>query len=165
LRHLREAGLRKPATEPTLAAAGPCQGGISLDEESDEEMGLPHDARDTSGYINSEEQNEELPEHGLDRFNQVQKIEDLKLGGFGSLDDDRESTPNGDGREGRSASDDYVNTTEKKKNRERQYDMEGRSSQESPAQPRFERPGSRPSQGRYEPSDGRSKSTSSKPFG
>ena len=128
-------------------------------------MGLPHDGQDgqdTSGFINSEEQNEELPELGLPAFNQVQKIEELNLGGFGSLDDDPESTPHGDGRLGRSASDEYIDTTEKKKKGERLYDQEGRSSQESPAQPRFERPGSRPSQGRYEPSDGRPKSTSSK---
>ena len=39
------------------------------------------------------------------------------------------------------------------------------SSQGSSARLRFERPGSRPSQGHYEPSDGRSKSTSSNLFG
>ena len=158
--------MRKPATEPGLAGAGDSKSGISLDEESDEDMGLPHDARDTSGYIDSEEQNEELPEHSLDGFNQVQNIAGMKLDGFASLDDDRESTPrDDDGDEGQSPSDGYIDTTEKKKNRERQHGQEGGSSQGSSARLRFERPGSRPSQGHYEPSDGRSKSTSSKLFG
>jgi hypothetical protein len=129
-------------------------------------MGLPHEGRDTSGYINSDEQNLDLPEHSVDRFNEVQNLQEMRLDGFASLDDDRESTPrDDDGDEGRSGSNEYIDTTEKKKNRGRRHGQEGRSSQGSSAHPRFERPGSRPSQGQHEPSDARSKSTSSKLFG
>lgn len=66
--------MRQPPTQPTLAAAGPGGSGITLDEESDEDMGLPHEGRDTSGYINSDEQNLDLPEQSVDRFNEVQNL-------------------------------------------------------------------------------------------
>jgi len=54
LRHLREAGLRQPAADPTPVAGGPYSAELGEDED-------PEDVY-TSGYIESDEQDGDLPD-------------------------------------------------------------------------------------------------------
>ena len=53
LRHLRDAGLRQPAGDPTSAAAGPYLPELGADEDDEDVY--------TSGYIESDDQDADLP--------------------------------------------------------------------------------------------------------